>query len=239
MDGFADGSWLSPAFLVTIAIIVICVLIGYKRGFIKTVFDLAGMLIAVILTVLISPVVASMMKGSPSIYDSLHTKIEKHVHINFDAEGHSLSQYLDDLEVPDKVGDYLLDGGKTLEEVASSSVDAVNARIVDKLTVMAINCIAFILTLIVVMIVITIVAMVLDLVSKLPGINMLNKTLGIAAGAIEAYLILSVIGVIIMTFSTSDFGISAASQIASNPILSFIYKNNLLLSGITRIKGIL
>ena len=238
MSGLAN-IWVTPAFIVTLVIIVGCTVIGIKRGFIKTVFDLFGMLAAVILTVLISPHVANAMRNNASIYDALHSKIEEHVHINFNASNNTLSDYLDGLNLPGKVSDFLLKGGETVTDAANQSVAQANAAIIDKLTNMAINCIAFIITFIILMILIWIVSMVLNLISKLPVLNMLNKTLGAVAGFIQAYVILSVIGVIIMAAATTKWGIAISEQIAANPVLSFIYKHNLILIGITKFKGMI
>ncbi len=238
MNG-VDNAWITPAFIVTLVIIAGCTIIGLKRGFIKTVFDLFGMLVAVILTVLLSPYVADAMRNNPSIYDALHSKIEEHVHINFNVTDNALSDYIDRLNLPDKVDEFLLKGGETVTDAANQSVAQLNAAIVNKLTDMAINCIAFIITFIILMVLIWIVSKVLNLISKLPVLNMLNKTLGAVAGLVEAYVILSVIGVIIMAASTTKWGIALGEQIAANPILSFIYKHNLILIGITRFKGMI
>ncbi|MCR5324349.1 MAG: CvpA family protein [Lachnospiraceae bacterium] len=231
--------WLTPAFMITLVIIVGCTVVGIKRGFIKTVFDLFGMIAALILTILISPYVANAMRNSPSIYDAIHSKIEEHVHINFNLSNNTLSDYLEGLNLPEKVDEFLLKGGETVTDAANGTVSQVNAAITDKLTHMAISCIAFIITYIIIMVLILILSMVLNLISKLPILNSLNKTLGAVAGLIEAYVILSVIGVIIMAASTSKTGIAISEQIASNPILSFIYKHNLILIGITKFKGMI
>ena len=238
MNGI-NNAWLTPAFIVTLVIIAGCTIVGLKRGFIKTVFDLFGMLVAVILTVLISPYVADAMRNNASIYDALHSKIEEHVHINFNASDNKLEDYLDGLNLPNKVDEFLLKSGDSIADAANQSVAQVNAAIVNKLTNMAINCIAFIITFIILMVLIWIVSKVLNLISKLPVLNMLNKTLGAAAGFVEAYVILSIIGVIIMAGSTTKWGIQFSEQIAANPILSFIYKHNLILIGITRVKGMI
>ena len=238
LDKGAFGGWLSPAFLISLVIIVLSILAGYKRGFIKTVFDLAGMVVGVILTVLIAPYVASMIRNNPSMYNSIHSKIEEHVRVNFSASGDSLSDYFNDSGIPDSVNDFLQDGGGKLQGVADRSITAVNEGIADKVTDIVIKCIAFIGTLIVVMLIITIITMILNLISKLPGINTLNKTLGVAAGIFEAYLILSVIGVIIMAISTTESGIAINSQIAANPLLSFIYRHNIILIIMTKLKGL-
>ena len=239
LAAYESNTWLTPAFIGAVAIIALFGIMGLKRGLIRTVFELAGMLIGVILTVLISPYMASMLRNSASVYDAIHSKIEEHVHINFNSSGDELTDYLDGLNMPNKVDEFLLEKSGNVSDLANSTVEQINRSIVDKLTDMAINCISFVVTFIIIMLLLTIAVMLLDLISKLPVLNFTNKLLGLAAGLIEAYLILSVIGVMIMIFSTSKLGIALSTQISSNPILSFIYKHNLILMGITKVRGFL
>ena len=234
-----DNVWLSPAFIISLIIVVACAAIGLKRGFIKTVFDFCGMIVAVILTVLISPYVAAALRNNPSIYNTFHSKIDGHVDVNFDMGENRLDDYLQGLKLPGKVEEFVLKGNDAVTGAVESAADSANAAIVDRLTDMAINCIAFIVTFIIIMILIAIVAMVLDLVSKLPILNTANKTLGLVAGLVQGYLILSVLGVILMAISTSETGIAVSNQVAANPVLSFIYSHNLILMGITKLRGML
>ena len=237
MDGFVS-SWLTPAFIGAVLIVAVCVFSGLRRGFVKTAYDMCGILFGVILTVLISPAVASLMKNNVKIYDSIHSRIEEHVSVNFNLSDNKLVDYINESSLPDKVGDFLLEGGKSITDAAQGSIEKVNDKMADKLTDMVINGIAFIITLIVVLILLAVAFFLLDLVSKLPVINGLNKTLGIAAGIVEAYIILSILGVVIMAISTTQLGIALSEQIAANPILSFIYQYNLIIMGITKVKGL-
>ncbi|MCR5684454.1 MAG: CvpA family protein [Lachnospiraceae bacterium] len=239
MNTWVDNAWLTPAFIISVVIFAACAIVGLKRGFIKTVFDFCGMFVAVILTVLISPYVAALMRNNASIYDAFNSKIAEHVHVNFDAGNNRLDDYLEGLKLPSKVENYVLEGNDAVSQAVDNAVENVNKAIVDRLTDMAINCVAFIITFVILLVIIAIVSMVLDLVAKLPVLNTANKTLGLIAGLIEAYLILSILGVILMALSTSELGISISSQVAANPVLSFIYKHNLILMGITKFRGML
>ena len=239
MNYGADITWLSPVFIICMVIIVACAVIGIKRGFIKTVFDFCGMIIAVVLTVLISPYVAAMLRNNPGIYDTFHSKIAKHVDVNFDMGENRLDDYLEGLKLPVKVEDFVLKGNDAVTQAVDDAVNSANMAIVDRLTDMAINCVAFIITFVIIQVLLAIAVMVLDLVSKLPVLNTANKTLGLVAGLVQGYLILSLLGVILMAISTSELGIKIGSQVASNPVLSFIYRHNLILMCITKLRGML
>ena len=245
-------AWLNPAFIGAVVILAVFAALGIKRGLIKTVFHIAGVAVAIILTIFISPYMASFLRNNTDLGDTVHSMIADHVHINFNSSGKDVTEYLDNLNMPQKVEDYLLQGStatdgidNTLDGVnnalegVNNALEGVNDAIVGKLTDMALNCISFIATLILILIILAIVSSLLDLVSKLPLLNSANKALGCIAGLIEGYLVLSVIGVLVMLFSTTAPGIALSTQISANPVLSFIYEHNLLLIGITKVRGLL
>ena len=238
-------AWLNPAFIGAVVILAVFAALGIKRGLIKTVFHIAGVAVAIILTIFISPYMASFLRNNTDLGDTVHSMIADHVHINFNSSGKDVTEYLDNLNMPQKVEDYLLQGSTATDGIdntldgVNNALEGVNDAIVGKLTDMALNCISFIATLILILIILAIVSSLLDLVSKLPLLNSANKALGCIAGLIEGYLVLSVIGVLVMLFSTTAPGIALSTQISANPVLSFIYEHNLLLIGITKVRGLL
>jgi len=73
----------------------------------------------------------------------------------------------------------------------------------------------------------------LDLISKLPLLNGVNKTAGLLAGLLHGLVIVWVFFLIITVFGGTKIGQQALEMIGESEILSFIYNNNLLLKFIT------
>ena len=92
-----------------------------------------------------------------------------------------------------------------------------------------INALAFIVTFIVILIILWLVFAALNLISKLPVLNSMNKTAGFLAGAVQGLVIVWVLFILLTVFGGTTFGRDALQMIGENEALSFIYNNNLLL----------
>ena len=84
-----------------------------------------------------------------------------------------------------------------------------------------------------------IISKTLDIISKLPLINGLNKTAGLFVGFIHGIVMVWVGCIILTALSSTKFGESLFILINESPILSSIYNNNLLLTFITNLGELL
>lgn len=214
-------------------IVVIVLLIGYavsgiKRGFIKTIFSLASIIVALILTILLSPTVNDMLTKNEKIYGKISENVEK-VFALKEAEVEDTDQedLINDLPLPASIKE-------TLIENKNKGIENINEYIVDYMTGIIINALAFILTFIVIRILLWAISLALDLISKLPVLNQINKAAGLAAGILHGLIIVWLLFILLTVFGGSEFGQKAFAMIDDSVILSTIYNNNLLLGFITR-----
>ena len=98
-------NWL---LVIVLAILVINTLIGMKVGFIKTVFSLCSMVVAVILTIWLNPYVNDFMRGNEKIYDSISTKVEKVVPIKESTVASEQDSLIQGLSLPQSIKDALV-----------------------------------------------------------------------------------------------------------------------------------
>lgn len=71
-----------------------------------------------------------------------------------------------------------------------------------------------------------------EMVAELPGISVLNKLLGIVAGACEVILILWTVYTFVMMMDIGPIGQMIRDYTVDSKILSWFYQNNLLAYGI-------
>jgi len=74
----------------------------------------------------------------------------------------------------------------------------------------------------------------LNLIAKLPLLRQINTVAGLAAGVAEGLLLVWILFVILTMFAGTEFGSEAMSMIAENPLLDFLYKNNMVSKFIAR-----
>ena len=105
----------------------------------------------------------------------------------------------------------------------------VKKQITDKLTEMIISAIAFFGVFVVISIVLIIIVSLLDIISKLPGINMINKWGGLLVGACKGILIVWILFILITAFASTELGGKLFTEINSNPVTSYVYNHNYLM----------
>lgn len=74
-----------------------------------------------------------------------------------------------------------------------------------------------------------VVCTALNLISKLPIINELNKAAGILAGLFRGIMTVWILFIVITVFRTTSWGIAALELIEQNRLLKELYQSNLIL----------
>ena len=165
-------NWL---LIITGIILLINAVIGMKAGFIKTIFSLVSLVLALVLTVWISPVVKDALKGNEKIYHGVSSGIEKILPLGEEElASEEQTSLIEKLKLPQSIKEKLIENN-TVQNYKTLAVDNFKDYIFDYLTDIIINALSFILTFIVIMILLWIICLALDLVSKLPLLNSINK----------------------------------------------------------------
>ena len=224
-------NWL---LVIVLAILVINTLIGMKVGFIKTVFSLCSMVVAVILTIWLNPYVNDFMRGNEKIYDSISTKVEKVVPIKESTVASEQDSLIQGLSLPQSIKDALVKNNN-VDVYKALSINSFKDYVTNYLTGIIINALSFIITFIVLLILLWAICIALDIVSKLPLINQINKTAGSLAGLIHGLVVVWLFFILVTVFGSSSLGQKALEMIGDSQILSFVYNNNFILKFITSV----
>lgn len=225
-------------------ILVIVIIAGYtlngrRRGFIKTVFTLFSTIIALLLTMWISPMVNKEVQKNEKIMGFVNNKVEKVV--DFGKSNDKTSEqmnFIDKLFLPGPIKNALKENN-TGDVYAAMAVNSFEDYITGTISRIIINAAVFIIVMLLVRIILGIISKALDIISKLPIINGLNKTAGLLAGLLHG-IVIAWIGFIILTmFSSTNIGKTMFLLINESKFLTLLYDNNLLLRYITDIGKIL
>jgi len=225
---------------ILIAVIVILVALGwlgFNKGLVKMVFSLASTVIALLVAMLFSPIVAGVMKNNEGIVSFFDEKISAIVDFAPEEakEENAANQksLVESLPLPRSIKDTILENNNEANYLALN-VESFEAYVCRQITNVVINAIAFVVTLIVALIVLFILCNTLNVLAKLPILRQINEVAGAAAGVAEGILVVWILFGILTMFATSAFGSSSLALIAENPVLDFLYKNNLVSAYITR-----
>ena len=227
--------------IVVLLILLICGLSGYRRGFIKTVFSLISIIIALIVSSVVSPMVSASLRENPKFYQQIYDRVEEMVVSQSEQEEEikktsEETSYIENLSLPEALKKTLIENNNK-DTYRDLAVDTFEDYVVSTITVLVINTIGYIICTIGLIVILFILSHALNLISKLPLLNGLNRAAGLVVGLFGGCIAIWIFFLVITVFSASPLGKNIFQMINDSQILTFIYENNLLLKGITEITG--
>lgn len=225
-------NWL---LIVVILFLLAYIYRGYHNGFIKTVFSIAAVGIALIVASVGSPMLSQTLQNNETIHSYIEDKVSKTIHVEAkETEKAEQEKIIDKLPLPESIRDALLDNNNA-DTYSSLATDTFGGYVSGYVTGMIFNALSYVLLFIITLIIVRIIANVLDLVSKLPIINSINHIGGLCVGAAHGLIILWVWCLVLTIFSGTNIGQVMFEQINGSEVLSLIYNNNLLLVALTNL----
>jgi len=224
--------------ILVIIVFLLCILIGYIRGFVRSVLRIAGGVLAFIIAVNISAPIADLAYHG-FIKDSIQTTIVSSVS-NVQNEGivsssEKLLENMPDIIVnaletqglgtPEAIAQLLNDQtGKSVESLAA----AVEQRVVRPIAISLLRPLCMIICFILLLILVAILAAILDKIFKIPGLKQINSVLGAALGIVDGIIAVLLIVTIITLVSSSVSSDSTLSRetVEKTIVVSSIEKIN-------------
>ncbi len=226
--------------LVVIAVFfVVEAVVGMKRGFIKTVFSMFSVIIALVVTAFVSPAVTEKLQGNEKVMGYFTEKTaevlpfdEVESMLNLENKQTEQQAFLDSLPLPESIRKQLM-AGNTKNYYQTLGVDSFPAYLCNYVACMIISAVSFVATFFVMIVLLKVLCFSLDLISKLPLLNQVNHLLGMAVGILYALLLVWVGGVVLTAFSGTAAGSSLMEMVNDSRILSFLYNSNPLVGKVT------
>lgn len=196
---------------------------GYKRGFVRIVLSMLAMIVTIILASVLTIPVSGFIKET-SVGEGIRASVEEMV------EGADIidAESINNLDLPKSMLEPIADG-------AESTQQAIGTYVADALTDTIINSLTFLILVIVIYIILKIVIAALDVVTKLPVLNSINKGAGAVIGLVQGLLFVWVGCLVLAACSDKPWAQEAFRQINDNELLSFIYNNNMIIWIITKL----
>ncbi len=231
-------NWIAD--LLIVLILVLCTLIGKKRGFIKTFFGFFGSLIAFVVSSVLSKPVGTFLAEkcfSPVmnrvLLEALREKIGSVETVDFSVLPESAAEILEKFGTnADSINSFLA----AQSELAGQQLqDAVLDFIVRPVSIAAGVSVAFIVLFLVLAVGIRILVRALDLISKLPILNFSNRFLGAGIGFVWGVLLAVIVSAILTVAAPAmqNTALFAAFHPDETILVKLFSKLDFILSAIT------
>lgn len=220
-------NWL---YLVVMAYIVLSALRGFHKGFLKVVYSIVSIFVAVVFVVLAAPQISHVIDGtnlSKQIEAGCEDYVRKQVVRQLD-ENNLADLVPSWLKLPKKIEKELKKGSRAAAADLMEQ-QGIYKKAAKMMADFFVNLIAFVTALLIISIIIFIIGRQLDMFSKTPGIHIANMVMGFIAGALKAFL---VIWIVFLLIKITDFLPSSArliSMIEENGVLKNLYDQNRIL----------
>ncbi len=228
-------SWLD---IVVIGIIGLNAFISYQRGFIKTLFKFVSLIVSVMVTMYVYPYVSQFLIHNTGVYATIKDWIIGLLKLEGASETAQTTgdqiNFIGGLQIPEAFKHILVTNNNS-EIYNLLDVNNLGDYIGGMVATLIINIIAFLGVFIIVSILMKVVISLVDLVSKLPVLNQINKLGGLVIGAIIGVIVVWFLGLVISMLSANPSVANVYETLQVSEVAKFFYDNNLLMKVVTNI----
>ena len=220
------------------AILLLCGLIGYKRGLIKSAVSAVGIVGAILIANLINPYVKTVLCEHTQVREIVRQKIEENLNTNFEQKMDSVYEkedYLEQADLPEIVKNYI----RSNADINKKQVDLsgyINS-ITDYLTDMIMNGISYVTTAAVLLLIVIIALALSEILSGIPIVGGLDRAGGLIFGLVQAFVIIWLLMLVVTFMSAFDWGAQMMNMIQKSDVLSSLYNKNIFLKIVIDILG--
>lgn len=247
----------------TLGILAVGLIVGYIKGALRIAVSLVAVVVTWILIVAIAPYVTdAAMKYTPiddwiesrceallimNMTNALaeQTGIEESAEIDLSAFSDRLTgveisrqeqaQIIENSDVPEIFKEYLQENNNK-EIYSLIGAESFADYIAKGLTHLIMQILTAIVLFVVISIILKVIICVLDIIAWLPIIGGINRAAGAVLGLAVALVVIWSLFLIFTLFYTTAAGKEIFTQIEKSTILSFLYKNNIILKIITGLR---
>lgn len=206
-------TWLGIAVL---ALIAAACIMGFRKGFVKEIVSVFFMLISFLLVWAVNPYVNTFVKEYTPVYDTIQDKcqtlVSEQIGNKKTLDKEEQNQVMENMELPDLLKNALVENN-TAETYRYLAVSTFTEYISDSLAVMAVNGISFLISFVLSAAVIKLLGFILNVLTKLPVINGINKIAGAAVGGIKCIIFIWIAFLVLTLLCNTTLGQQGLSLI--------------------------
>ena len=219
-------TWLGIAVL---ALIAAACIMGFRKGFVKEIVSVFFMLISFLLVWAVNPYVNTFVKEYTPVYDTIQDKcqtmVSEQIGNKKTLDKEEQNQVMENMELPDLLKNALVENN-TAETYRYLAVSTFTEYISDSLAVMAVNGIFFLISFVLSAAVIKLLGFILNVLTKLPVINGINKIAGAAVGGIKCIIFIWIAFLVLTLLCNTTLGQQGMALIQQDAFLNFLYSQN-------------
>ncbi len=199
-------------------IVILFLIIGYKKGLIYCLINLATFIVAIVLAFVLCTPTAELVKNTTDIDENMKSFIVSHM-----PGGEEIDLKAND-QLPDPIKNTIDSSVTSINEAKEKAIDATATEITNNV----IKAICFVIIFIVVKLLMWILKLVSKIFTKIPVIGQINSLGGMIVGTLEGLIIVYVIFGVISLISPMLTNTAIVDNINSSFFGKMMYNNNVV-----------
>ena len=224
--------------IIVFAILAVCVVIGWKKGFVITVFNFFSLLITLFLTNMLYPTVSVFLRGT-GLFAVMKTSVADALQLDAFAENMTRAaqaEAINALALPEFIKTEML-ANNNPQAHAALAVSGFEDYISGFLAGLALNALAMLAVFAVVFLLMKLIALALNILTRLPVIHSLNKLLGVAVGAVQGVVLVWVALAVLVGIFAASTAFPVGELLPVSVLAKWFYENNLVMRLIVQVFG--
>lgn len=210
---------------------LICVVIGWARGFLKVLLSVAGLIVSIMLALYAAPRVSGYVQEHTKLDEVIASYISEELGFDDKMKETTKAQEIEvirELAIPETLKSNMLDNNNS-EMYSALQATGVYEYIAKSIAVVIINAVVFLSLLVIARVFFVTLGKVADGLTKLPIVRSLDKVGGGVLGMIQGLILIWILFLLLSVTSASSISYEMIASIRQIPLLKLLYDNNLIL----------
>lgn len=204
--------------IVLVAILLLNIIIGYKKGLINVIFNICAFLVAIVITIILYKPVSNIIIENTNIKENIKSTI-----INNKQNEDTKEEKKDTNDIQKYIE-------STVQGIADDAKEKATETVAETIATKAIEIITCIILFILTRIVLTLLKFVTETIANLPLLKQFNEIGGLVYGVIKGLIIIYILlTILFLVISIKGNGLIAKFIEESN-ITKFLYNNNIIVN---------
>lgn len=204
--------------LVVVAILILNIIIGYKKGLVNAIFSICAFLIAIAATFILYKPVSNIIINNTEIEQKIKEVIinnntnQENVQNKDDSEKTIIQQYIDN----------------AIKDVAESAKQETTELVANTIASKGVQILTWIILFVGIRIVLMVLKFLIEGIAELPIIKQFNQVGGLAYGILKGLVIIYLLLTVMFLVISINGNGAIAEAINNSHITKFLYDNNIV-----------
>ena len=204
--------------IVLVAILVLNVIIGYKKGLINVIFNICAFLLAIVITIILYKPVSNIIIENTNIKENIKSTI-----INNNPNEATKEEKTNTNDIQKYIEN-------TVQGVADDAKEKATETVAETIAIKVVEIITCIILFILTRIILILLKFVTETISNLPLIKQFNEIGGLVYGVIKGLIIIYILLTILFLVVSINGNGAIANSIEESNITKFLYNNNIIVN---------